>query len=127
MTDRGAGFAIESAETAAFINVTFRKNVRTPALEEAAAQTAQQWRVVGARGAFPPEALPSRTWQPFLRHVQAAHTCPPSPPLFPRQVAALRGGGGWCNSPLPVQLFVSQVENNTAAVGGGLFAHGNCT
>ena len=27
VTDRGAGFAIESADTATFVNTTFRKNV----------------------------------------------------------------------------------------------------
>lgn len=86
MTDRGAGFAIESAETAAFINVTFRKNVRTPALEAAAAaQTAQHWRVFGVRGSFPPEPLPNRKWLLFfVACASRSHLpslCPaPSPP-----------------------------------------------
>ena len=68
VTDRGAGFHIESADIAAFVNVTIADNV-----------------------------------------------------------AAQRGGGGWCsNSPQPLTLAQCTLTNNTAPVGGGLFALGPC-
>ena len=61
VTDRGAGFHIESADIAAFVNVTIADNV-----------------------------------------------------------AAQRGGGGWCsNSPQPLTLAQCTLTNNTAPVGGG--------
>lgn len=119
VTDRGAGFAIESADTAAFVNTTFRKNVSP----NAAGQPLR-------------DSLPLPLYTPLPCFFKAAM----HPSVQTRmsdlcchctilscQVAALRGGGGWCNSPQPVQLFVSNLENNTATTGGGLFAHGNCT
>jgi hypothetical protein len=41
-------------------------------------------------------------------------------------VAASRGGGGWCQSEVPLQLYGCLVQNNTAATGGGFFAQGPC-
>ena len=63
VTDRGAAYAIESADIAAFLNTTITNNV-----------------------------------------------------------AAMKGGGGWCASETPVQLIFSTVQNNSAAIGGGFFA-----
>jgi len=49
-----------------------------------------------------------------------------TPHASPHLLPYLQGGGLFCNAPAPVQLIASQLANNSAPSGGGIFAGPNC-